>query len=299
MQNQALIHALEQLTEQQAEVKRLDAIAVEARDRADAARIVAARSVVVRERFMALTTHELRTPLNAIMGYLDLLDIELAASMTEKQKGYFARISRACKHLVGITNDFLDMASGDVGGLKVARHEGAARHVMSEASALVAPQAAARNVTVELSETSERVVYLGDVDRVRQVLVNVLGNAVSFTPVGGRVTVTAARVPEAPAASGLVGGPWCSIRVEDTGPGIPSDKLESRVRTVCTAVVGWSGHPQRHGAGFDGEQAARPPHGRRSDSGKLRSERGRGVHVVVARIHRQRNARSGGGAAIG
>jgi signal transduction histidine kinase len=69
-------------------------------------------------------------------------------------------------------------------------------------------------------------VYLGDVDRVRQVLVNVLGNAVSFTPVGGRVAVVAARVCEAPAASGLVGGPWCSIRVEDTGPGIPCDKIE-------------------------------------------------------------------------
>ncbi|HEY5061384.1 MAG TPA: sensor histidine kinase [Gemmatimonadaceae bacterium] len=226
MQNQALIRTLEQLTEQQAEVKRLDMIATDARDRAEAARVVAARSVVVRERFMALTTHELRTPLNAIMGYLDLLDMELAASITEKQKVYFARINRACKHLVGITNDFLDMASGDVGGLKVARHEGTARHVMSEASALVAPQAAARGITVELSETSERVVYLGDVDRVRQVLVNVLGNAVSFTPVGGRVAVVAARVCEAPAASGLVGGPWCSIRVEDSGPGIPGDKLD-------------------------------------------------------------------------
>lgn len=225
LQNQALIHALQQLTEQQAEVKRLEVIATEARDRAEAARIVAERSLVVRERFMALTTHELRTPLNAIMGYLELLDIELATSVTEKQKGYFARIHRACKHLVGITNDFLDMASGDVGGLKVARHEGAARHVMSEASALVAPQAAARNITVHLSETSERVVYLGDVDRVRQVLVNVLGNAVSFTPVGGRVLVIAAKVCDAPPASGLVGGPWCSIRVEDTGPGIPGDKL--------------------------------------------------------------------------
>lgn len=225
VQNQALLNTLEELTQHQAEVKRLEVIANDARAAAEAARIVAERSLVVRERFMALTTHELRTPLNAIMGYLDLLDLELAELMGEKQKVYFARTQRACKHLVGITNDFLDMAAGDAGGLKVARHEGAARHVMSEALALVAPQAAAREITVQLSETSERVMYLGDVARVRQVLVNVLGNAVSFTPRGGRVDVIASIVKDAPPGSALIGGPWCSIRVEDTGPGIPSDKL--------------------------------------------------------------------------
>jgi signal transduction histidine kinase len=174
---------------------------------------------------MALTTHELRTPLNAIMGFLDLLDMELSESITEKQKGYFTRVRRACKHLAGVTNDFLDMAQGDAGRLRVARQPGAARYVMSEASALVAPQAAARDITVSLSETTDHVMYLGDVDRVRQVLVNLLGNAVSFTPPGGTVEVVASRAADATPAGTLTGGPWCAIRVVDTGPGIPSDKL--------------------------------------------------------------------------
>ena len=226
VQNQALLTALQELTQRQLEIERLGVTAGQARDRAEAAQLVAERSLVVRERFMALTTHELRTPLSAIGGYLDLLESELATSLTAKQTDYFRRVQRACKHLLGVTNDFLDMAQGDAGRLKVARHDGAARHVMSEASALVAPQATAREVTVHLTETTEHAMYLGDVDRVRQVLVNLLGNAVSFTPRGGSVALVAARVAEGPSGSALTGGPWCVMRVEDSGPGIPSDKLD-------------------------------------------------------------------------
>lgn len=226
VQNQALLAALQDLTERQAEVERLSVIAEQERERSEAARRVAERSMVVRERFMALTTHEFRTPLNAILGYLDLLDMEIAQSITDKQKGYFDRVQRACKHLVGVTNDFLEMAKGEAGRLSVARYEAGARQVMSEAAALVAPQAAARDVTLNLTETSEHIRYVGDMDRVRQILVNVLGNAVSFTPAGGVVDVIASRGVPAPSGSALAEGSWCTIRVTDSGPGIPADKLE-------------------------------------------------------------------------
>jgi signal transduction histidine kinase len=66
---------------------------------------------------------------------------------------------------------------------------------------------------------------LGDVDRVRQILVNLLGNAVSFTPAGGSVNVVAAAETGVPSGTSLAEGAWCAIRVEDTGPGIPRDKL--------------------------------------------------------------------------
>lgn len=192
--------------------------------RAEAAQGVAERSMVVRERFMALATHELRTPINAIMGYLELLEPAMSA-LPEKEQSYYQRARRATKHLLGLTNDFLDMAQGDAGKLRIERHPGAARHVMSEAGALVAPQAALRDVTVQLSETSDRVVYFGDADRVRQVLVNLIGNAVSFTPPGGRVDVTARVAVEPPPGLQASDGPWCAIEVVDTGPGIPDDKL--------------------------------------------------------------------------
>jgi len=73
LQNQSLLNALQELTERQAEVQRLSDVAAASRDRAEAAQLVAERSLVVRDRFMALTTHELRSPLNAIIGYLELL----------------------------------------------------------------------------------------------------------------------------------------------------------------------------------------------------------------------------------
>lgn len=226
VQNQSLLAALQELTERQAEVERLRLVAEEERERSESARRIAERSLVVRERFMALTTHEFRTPLNAILGYLDLLDMEIAESITDTQKDYFGRVQRACKHLVGVTNDFLDMAKGDAGHLTVGRREESARQVMSEAAALLAPQAGARNITVNLSETSEHIRYIGDVDRVRQVLVNIIGNAVSFTPTGGTVAVTASRSVKDAGGEAPADVSWCAIRVSDSGPGIPPDKLD-------------------------------------------------------------------------
>jgi signal transduction histidine kinase len=249
LQNQELLLALDQLTERQAEIERLSLVAEEARARAEEAQQIAERSLVVQERFMALTTHEIRTPLNGMLGYLELLDMELKETLTPKQADYFMRIGRACKHLAGVTNDFLDMAKGEAGHLHVAAFAGAARQVITEAASLVAPQAATRKVEIELVEAAERVMYLGDVDRVRQVLVNVLGNAVSFTPASGHIRVTAAYVEAVPPGSTLGNGPWCTIRVEDSGPGIPPEKLP-RVFEPFMQIAGAQGGRKGTGLGL-------------------------------------------------
>jgi signal transduction histidine kinase len=217
-QNQALLRALQELSERQAEIDRL-------RDVADAAQQVAARSLMVRQRFLALTTHEFRTPLNAILGYLDLLALELPASLTETQRSYLARVNSVTRHLAAMTDDFLDMAQDDAGRLTVECVQCVASTVMREAATFVAPQAAARAITLRLVEITPGLTYRGDANRVRQVLINILGNAVSFTPAGGTVELIAERVSESPVGGMLTEGPWCTLRVEDTGPGIPPDKL--------------------------------------------------------------------------
>ena len=247
-QNQSLLQTLEELTAKNVEVERLREVAIATQLRAEVAQGVAEHSLAVRGRFMALTTHELRTPLNAIIGYLELLDIELAGALTEKQQDYLARTQKAGNHLLRITNDFLEMAAGDAGKLQVAKHPGAARHVMSEATALVTPQAAARDITIHLSESVERAMYLGDSHRVRQILINLLGNAVTFTPRGQAIRVHAEEVANAPAGSELSGGPWCAIRVTDSGPGIPPEKLAF----VFEPFVQLSEHgqPARKGSGL-------------------------------------------------
>lgn len=215
-QNQALLTTLR-------EVEQLRLVATEARVHAEDAKLVAERSLVVRDRFMALTTHELRTPLNAIIGYLDLLEVELGQVMSDRQRDFFARVQRASQHLRGVTNDFLVMAQGDAGRLQVTCRESAARSVMREAAALIMPQALSRDVTIRLAEAVDELTYFGDEDRVRQVLVNLLGNAVSFSPAGSTVSLVAERALEATA--GLSGGPWSVFRVLDAGPGIPEEKL--------------------------------------------------------------------------
>lgn len=225
IQNQALLQTLDELTRRQAEIERLSALATDARLRAEAAQQVAERSMVVRERFMALTTHELRTPLSAMVSYLELFEMESPVGQSEKQVLYLKRTREASAHLMTITNDFLDMAQGDAGRLTVAKHPGTGRQVMSEAFTLVVPQAAARGVDVALAETSEKVMYLGDIDRIRQILVNLLGNAVSFSPRGGLVEVVASSVDYPPPGAAESTGPWMTIRVTDSGPGIPADKL--------------------------------------------------------------------------
>ena len=247
-QNLSLLQTLEELTHRNTEVERLGAVATVARETAELAQGVAERSLVVRDRFMALTTHELRTPLNAIIGYLELLDMDVAKVMTEEQQRYFGRIQKASAHMLRVTNDFLEMAQGDAGRLQVERHAGTARHVMKEAAALVTPQAAARDINIHLSETSDGIKYLGDSHRVRQVLVNLLGNAVTFTPRGKSVEVTAERVRETPEGVELPPGQWCAIRVADAGPGIPPEK----VGHVFEPFVQLSpdGQPARTGSGL-------------------------------------------------
>jgi signal transduction histidine kinase len=216
-QNQSLLTTLR-------EVEQLRVLATKARERAESAQLVAERSLVVNERFMALTTHEIRTPLNAVIGYLDLLAIEVVPIMSDRQKDFFGRVQRASQHLLGITNDFLVMAQGEAGRLQLSCRESAARTVMREAAALIMPQALARDVTVRLAEADDELTYFGDENRVRQVLVNLLGNAVSFSPAGSAVDVVAERVLQAE-GDGMSGGPWSVFRVTDSGPGIPSEKL--------------------------------------------------------------------------
>jgi signal transduction histidine kinase len=140
------------------------------------------------------------------------------------------------------------MAQGDAGRLEVAHCESNAALVMTEASALLAPQAAARSVVIRQNEPATPVRFVGDDHRVRQVLVNLLGNAVSFTPPGEFVELTAELVRTAPAGTELANGLWCAIRVADRGPGIPAQKLAYVFEPFVQLSA--DGQPTRKGTGL-------------------------------------------------
>ncbi len=216
-----------------------------ARAEADAARLEAEAASRAKGAFLATMSHELRTPLNAVLGYAELLELGIAGPVTEAQGRYLERIGASGRHLLGLMDDVLDLSKIEAGQMTVARQRGGARDAAHDALAIVRSQAAARRVTLsddgcapaahDGADPADRgPAYLGDEQRVRQILVNLLSNALKYTEPGGRVAVSCAVVAARPVAPGrtdgpggeVVPGPWVAVRVADTGCGIPREHHE-------------------------------------------------------------------------
>ena len=166
-----------------------------------------------KDRALATLAHDIRSPIGAIDGYCSNLEDEIYGPVTDGQRKAMGRVRMAGRHLLSLLENVMDMVRLDAGAVTVAAVPVRLRQVAREAVDLLAPAAAARLQTLTLADGPD-VVVTGDQARIRQVLVNLLGNAVKFTPERGAVTVgTAARDSR--------GAPWGEVRVSDTGPGIP------------------------------------------------------------------------------
>ena len=177
--------------------------------------------------FLALMSHELRTPLNAVIGYADLLDMGLSGTLSPEQRQQISRIAASGRHLLGLVNEVLDLARVEAGRLQLRRGTGQSQATVEAALTLVRPIADSAGVALSVNAASEGPLsYEGDEDRVRQILLNLLNNGVKFTPAGGGVSVISGVTSKPDEHAKLFGtGPWCFFRVEDTGRGIPTDKL--------------------------------------------------------------------------
>ncbi|HWK88459.1 MAG TPA: PAS domain S-box protein [Longimicrobium sp.] len=176
--------------------------------------------------FLATMSHELRTPINAVVGYVDLMELGIGGPVSPQQGEYLRRIRASSQHLRGLIDDVLDMARIEAGAVEVRIEPAPLPEAVQAAMELVAPQAAAKNIRLDDGECYA-IRYRGDVDRVRQVLVNVLGNAVKFTRPGGEVALrclVSRRAPPGVLVSRA--GPFVGVEVRDTGIGIPADELE-------------------------------------------------------------------------
>jgi signal transduction histidine kinase len=210
------------------------------------ARHAAEHASHVKTQFLATMSHEIRTPINAIIGYTELLDLEIAGTLTDEQRGQIARIRASGRHLAGLIDDVLDLAKVEAGQLAVSRSSATAGTAVETALSLVRPQAAAKAIQLAAAcEGDRNATYLGDQTRVQQILINLLSNAVKFTASHGHVSVrcgtmeTAPPNVTAPSDSG-----WTYFTVEDTGIGIPKDKIES-IFQPFTQVE--SGYTRTHG----------------------------------------------------
>jgi signal transduction histidine kinase len=183
----------------------------------EAARAAADAASAAKSQFLATMSHELRTPLNAIGGYVQLLQLGIHGPLAPAQAHALDRVARAQRHLLGLINDVLNLARIEAGRVEYAREEVRVADVVAGVMPMVEPQLAAAGLTSATSVAPD-LVARADPEKVEQILINLLTNAVKFTPPGGVVRVEAGRGGEA----GCV-----VVGVSDTGIGIAPDKLDS------------------------------------------------------------------------
>lgn len=163
-----------------------------AKDRAQQKAIATLRDVDrMKDEFLSVLSHELRTPINALMGFGSILDDEVSGPLNPEQHKFVQKILDGSEVLLALVNDLLDMGRITAGKLTLECGELDFRQVARNAVSILAPLAVGKQQTLEcvMSESVPHVV--GDEQRIRQILTNLIGNAIKFTPDGGRIEVRA------------------------------------------------------------------------------------------------------------
>ena len=174
-----------------------------------------AAATQARDRFVAMMSHEMRTPLNAILGYSELLELEIEGQINEGQRRNLDRIRIGSRHLLALINDVLDLARADARKLELDIRAVDLNAVIEEITALLENQATQKGLTLRHELAPSTPLVAADLQRLRQILTNLAGNAIKFTE-HGEVTITAHAARD---------GRTVSIEVGDTGIGIDPSAL--------------------------------------------------------------------------
>ena len=191
--------------------------------------------------FLAMMSHELRTPLNAIIGFSDAAIQRVLGPLSDTYVDYFRDIHKAGQHLLAIISDILDTANIETQTLSISVAPVRARELMSEAKALIGMRAVEKRLNIDAVDIADHWTILADRLRTRQILVNLLNNAVKFTPDGGSIGIDTREYADGRLA----------ITVWDTGIGIPVadlDRVFERFYQVKADVM--SRRPEGTGLGL-------------------------------------------------
>ena len=173
-----------------------------------------------KSEFLTVMSHELRTPLNAIGGHAQLLEMGLHGPVSEPQREALARIQRSQRHLLAMINDLLNLSRCDAGLVAYDIEHVALAPIVCDTATLLAPLAESNGIQLEVAPPASEdrpLLVQADVEKLSQILANIVGNAIKFSPEGGRITVQFERC--------ATDASLAMIRVRDTGPGIPATKL--------------------------------------------------------------------------
>ena len=188
--------------------------------------------------FLANMSHELRTPLNSILGFSDVMLLELDGPLTPEMNNDLQLIQKNGQHLLHLINDVLDMAKIESGRMNLKPEWFKAHEVVDEVRSLTSTLASEKNLALFVEDDSDKDVEIyADSHRLRQVMINLVNNAIKFTEPGGKIAIRADKKR----------GKKVLITVKDNGLGIPEDKLEdifnefTQVDTSTTRKVGGTG----------------------------------------------------------
>jgi PAS domain S-box-containing protein len=185
-----------------------------ARSEAIEAKIVAEQANRAKSEFLAVMSHELRTPLNAIGGYAELMELGIHGAVSDKQRESLERIQRSQRMLLGLINQVLSYARVEMGNVRYELARIPVDETLRSVEALILPQIRARGLSYEFSGCPADLCVRADPEKLQQIALNLLTNAVKFTNRGGRVLVSAA-----------ADGDTVRITIADTGIGIAQDKV--------------------------------------------------------------------------
>lgn len=186
----------------------------QARLEAERARERTARTSEAKIQFLARMSHELRTPLQSISGYVDLLRAGAPEQLTAAQDRMLGRIAESERILVHVIDDVITFARLEAGHVSYSIGPVSAQEAMRVTEAVVSPLALDHKVHIELRPCPSDLTVSADGDKLKQILVNLMANAIKFTGANGTVTL-GCRVED----------DWACFEVKDTGPGIERDKL--------------------------------------------------------------------------
>jgi two-component system CheB/CheR fusion protein len=172
------------------------------------------RTARVKSEFLANMSHELRTPLNSINGFSEVLFDETFGPLNAKQKQYVNNVLTSGKHLLLLINQILDMAKVEAGKMKLALTVISTKTLLNDISMLVADMVSKKKIEMQLEIPSDLPDIQADELKVKEIIYNLVSNAVKFTPDGGKIGMRAKKI-----------GSEIEVVVWDTGVGIAAENM--------------------------------------------------------------------------